>query len=141
LANISYEHRVNAWYESLNYSHEDGNFIYVAEDELGEIVGFADGGAERTHDPIYKGELYAIYILQTHQRKGLGRCLVQTITEKLSRLEINSMLVWALADNSACQFYLELGGKQVYEQELKIGRKALIEKAYGWIDTANLRIC
>ncbi len=138
LANLSYERRANAWYQSLKYSSEDGNFIYVAED-VGEIVGFADGGPERTQDPIYKGELYAIYILQTYQRKGLGRCLVQTISAKLSRLNIDSMLVWVLADNPACQFYLELGGKHVYEQDLKVGSKALIEKAYGWIDTANLR--
>lgn len=49
------------------------------------------------------------------------------------------MLVWVLVDNPACQFYAVLGGKLVHEKELEIGEKPLIEVAYGWTDTANLR--
>ena len=49
------------------------------------------------------------------------------------------MLVWVLVDNPACQFYAALGGIKVYEKALEIARKSLIEVAYGWTDTANLR--
>lgn len=139
LANLSYERRANSWYQILNHAPEDGNFTYVAEDEFGEIIGFANGGAERTGDPIYKGELTAIYILQTSQGKGIGRCLAQAVAERLGCSGINSMLVWVLVDNPACQFYAALGGKRVREKELEIGGKSLIEVAYGWINTANLR--
>ncbi|MEH1888888.1 MAG: hypothetical protein V7K92_05255 [Nostoc sp.] len=38
------------------------NFTYVAEDEIGQIVGFVNGGQNRTGDRFYQGELYAIYI-------------------------------------------------------------------------------
>lgn len=38
---------------------------YVALDPSGQIVGFASG-VERTGDPVYKGELNAIYILKSH---------------------------------------------------------------------------
>lgn len=139
LANLSYEQRAKGWYQILNHAANDGNFTYVAEEKPGEILGFANGGIERTGDPVYKGELAAIYILQNYQRKGVGRCLVQAVAERLSQLGINSMLVWVLADNPACQFYAALGGKPVYEKELEIGGKPLIEIAYGWTDTANLR--
>lgn len=64
LANLSYERQANGWYDILNHAPENGYFTYVAEDESGEIVGFASGGEERTGDPIYKGELMAIYILK-----------------------------------------------------------------------------
>ncbi|WP_322743720.1 GNAT family N-acetyltransferase [Vasconcelosia minhoensis] len=140
LANLSYERRANGWHQILNHASEDGNFTYVAE-EFGEIVGFANGGVERTGDPLYKGELTAIYIRQNHQGKGIGRCLVKAIAEKLSQLSIDSMLAWVLADNPACRFYAALGGKLVHEKELEISGKALIEVAYGWANTENLRRC
>lgn len=139
LANLSYEQRANVWYQILNQAPEDGNFTYVAEDEVGEVVGFSNGGMERTGDPVYKGELVAIYILQNHQGKGIGRHLTRVVAERLHLSGINSMLVWVLADNSACQFYAALGGKLVHEKELEIAGKSLIEVAYGWKDTSNFR--
>ena len=140
LDSLSYERRANGWHEILSYTSEDGNFVFVAEDEFGEIVGFADGGSERTHNHIYKGELYTIYILQTHQRKGIGNCLMQAVVKNLESLGINSMLVWVLADNHpARQFYVALGGKEVDNRELEIGGKHLIEVAYGWTDIGDFQ--
>ena len=138
LANLSYERRANGWHQILNRAPEDGNFTYIAEDASGEIVGFANGGLERTGDPVYKGELTAIYIRQRFQRKGIGRGLVRVVAERIERLGVHSMLVWVLVDNPACQFYAALGGKLVHEKELTIGGKRLIEVAYGWTDTGNL---
>ncbi|NEZ57727.1 GNAT family N-acetyltransferase [Adonisia turfae] len=139
LAKLSYERRVNSWSQILNRASEDGTFTYVAEEEVGEIVGFASGGVERTNDPVYAGELMAIYILEGYQSKGIGHCLVQTVAERLHLLGINSMLVWVLLDNPACQFYAALGGTPVHEKALEIGGKSLIEVAYGWTDIGNLR--
>ena len=139
LANLSYERQASGWYPILNEDPEDGYFTYVAEEESGEIIGFASGGGERTGDPVYKGEVMAIYILQNQQGKGIGRCLVQAVANKLHLSGINSMLAWVLADNPACQFYAALGGKPVYEKEIEIGGKPLIEVAYSWMETGNLR--
>lgn len=139
LANLSYERRASSWYNILNHAPKNGYFTYVAEDEFGEIIGFASGGEERTGDPVYKGELMAIYILQNQQGKGIGRCLVQAVAKKLYLSGITSMLVWVLVDNPACQFYAALGGKPVHEKEIEIGDKPLIEVAYGWMETGNLR--
>jgi GNAT superfamily N-acetyltransferase len=138
LANLSYERRANGWYQILSHAPEDGNVTYIAEEEPGEIVGFANGEVERTGDPLYKGELTAIYIRQSHQGKGSGRYLVQAVAGRLYLLGINSMMVWVLVDNPACQFYSALGGKLVHEKELEIGGKPLIEVAYGWMDTGSL---
>jgi GNAT superfamily N-acetyltransferase len=88
---------------------------------------------------VYKGELTAIYIRQSHQGKGIGRYLVRAVAGRLHLSGINSMMVWVLVDNPACQFYSALGGKPVHEKELEIGKKPLIEVAYGWMDTGSLR--
>jgi GNAT superfamily N-acetyltransferase len=53
-------------------------------------------------------------------------------------MEIDSMLVWVLADNLACRFYEILGGQRVYEKEIERGGTKLIEIAYGWTDLSNL---
>lgn len=139
LANLSYEKRENAWHQILNHAPKDGNCTYVAEDRSGQIVGFANGGVERAGNPVYKGELNAIYILENHQRKGIGRKLVRVVAERLYRIKIHSMLVWVLKDNSACRFYEMLGGEKVDKKEIKRGGTKLIEIAYGWSDTSKLR--
>lgn len=138
LANLSYEKRENSWVKMLSNAAENNHFIYVAEDEAGQIVGFADGGAERDKDPIYKGELYAIYILKAYQRQGIGRRLNLSVVEKLFQAGFHSILVWVLADNPACQFYEALGGQKVYQKQIEIGGVMLDEVAYGWTNTAVL---
>jgi GNAT superfamily N-acetyltransferase len=139
LANLSFDKRESGWHQILNDAAENSNFTYVAEDESGQIVGFANAGVERTGDLVYKGELNAIYILESHQRKGIGRYLVRAVVEKLGQAGIHSMLVWVLADNPACRFYAALGGQAVYEKEVEEGSATLIEVAYGWVSTASFR--
>ena len=44
--------------------------VYVAEHD-GELVGFASGGRERAGESGYRGELYAIYVLDSFQHLSL----------------------------------------------------------------------
>lgn len=133
LANLSYEQREKRWVEIFSNRDQD-NFTYVVENEIGEIVGFANGGRERTGDPLYHGELYAIYILEKYQRQGLGYRLLSSIVARLVQLGINSMLVWVAANNSACRFYQSLGGQLVHQKQEKVGTVDLMEFAYAWTD-------
>ncbi|MEZ2303378.1 MAG: N-acetyltransferase family protein [Microcoleus sp.] len=139
LAHLSYEDRESNWHDILINAEKNEYFVYVAENELGQIVGFAAGGYERTEKYVfYKGELFAIYILQEYQHRGIGRKLVGTIASQLSNLNLNSMLVWVLGDNSACRFYQVLGGKKIEEQQTNRAGVLLKEIAYGWTDITML---
>jgi GNAT superfamily N-acetyltransferase len=138
LASLSYERRENIWHQILNDASENVDFTYVAEEKSGKIIGFANGGLERTGDSVYKGELNAIYILQSSQRQGVGRKLFGTVVEKLNQMDIYSMLVWVLDDNFACRFYEALGGKRIYDKQMEIGGVMLTAVAYGWTDIKNL---
>lgn len=54
--------------------------MYVAENEAGEIFGFASGGPEESDEyPLYEGEVTAIYILKEYQGLGLGKKLLMRI--------------------------------------------------------------
>lgn len=110
-----------------------GYAMFVAEDEGGNTVGFANGGRERSGDANYDGELYAIYLLQSHQRKGIGQALFEHIVQHLTNNGFRSMLIWVLAENPSCQFYESMGGIPIREQEIEIGGKRLREIGYGWI--------
>jgi GNAT superfamily N-acetyltransferase len=132
LAALSYERSAETWHWIFECAKTDGNFTYVAEDSPGSIAGFANGGTERTRDPFYKGELNAIYILQQHQGKGIGRRLVHEVARMLRQTGVDSMLVWALVDNHACRFYERLGGRKIREKTMEIGGRDCPEAAYGW---------
>jgi ribosomal protein S18 acetylase RimI-like enzyme len=138
LASISYEKRETNWQEILSNVKNTGDFVCVAENDSGQIVGFAAGGCERTGKYVYQGELFALYILERYQRQGIGRKLVRAVATKLAESSFNSLMVWVLGDNSACRFYEFLGGKKVDEQQTSRAGTALKEIAYGWIDISVL---
>ncbi len=139
LDNLDYESRTDRWRKILT-DKKSNERILVAENDDKEIVGFSCGGPERERDDLYKGELYAIYILKEYQRHGLGRRLVAPLVEFLLANDIHSMLVWALADNESKKFYESLGGTFVKKRYLTIGSQSLVEHAYGWEEISQLNI-
>lgn len=112
--------------------------MFVAEDDKGNIVGFADCGPDRDNDPIYTGELYAIYVLQHAQRAGIGKQLALAAIGELKRRGLGSMLVWVLADNPSKAFYEAIGGEHVQTREISVGGKRRTEFGYGWKELDSL---
>jgi len=111
---------------------ERSSRVYVAED-AGEIVGFASGGRERAGETGYEGELYAIYVLDSAQRRGFGRGLVRSTVAGLRELGLADMIIWVLRDNHPARaFYERLGGIYVRAQPITIGTVTLEEVSYGW---------
>lgn len=138
LTDLSYEKRENAWQNVFEQAANSDGFTYVLEDEAGRVIGFLDGGRERTGDQLYQGEINAIYILSSHQHQGLGRELVRLAVERLKQIDIHSMLVWVLEDNPACEFYRAIGGQIVQSKNIEMRGSTLIELAYGWTDISLL---
>ncbi len=132
LANLSYRDRQSMWSEALT-TDQPATTILVAETEAGDVIGFASAGPEREANPNYRAELYAIYLLQEHQNRGLGRRLVSAVTHSLLEHGFTSMLLWVLEDNRpARRFYESLGGKRVSRKTVTIGDANLQEISYGW---------
>ena len=134
LANRSDEESRSMWAGAI----EAGRPPYVAEDETGEIVGFVAGGPARTDADEYEGELYAIYILESHQGRGIGRLLVQALARDLSERGMRSMLLWVMKGNPAQHFYEALGGQEIRTQEFKIAGVTIEEIGFGWKDITPL---
>jgi GNAT superfamily N-acetyltransferase len=137
LARLSYAQREQQWRQVCTDS-SGVNFVYVAENACGTVVGFVSGGPERGRDPVYTGELYAIYLLAPYQGQGCGRQLVCTLVRRLAQAGMTTLLLWVLAENPARHFYERLGGHPVYEKTVDIGGVPLLEIAYGWRDVQAL---
>ncbi|MFD1032523.1 GNAT family N-acetyltransferase [Metaplanococcus flavidus] len=134
LNQLTYEAREQLWINNLKSCD-----VFVAEDENGKIVGFADNGEERTGNyEKLKGEVYSIYILEEHQGKGLGNLLLKKAVRDLLDKGIHSMLIWVLAENRACGFYEKMGGRIADTKSVKISDKQLREVAYAWEDIHQL---
>lgn len=137
LAELSVESRAALWEESL--SKPSGiDFLFVAENASGEVIGFAGGG--RAHEAIkgYEGELRVMYILETYHGLGIGRRLFDHIIARLVDTGIDSMFAWALKDNPNRKFYEKLGGEAIGDRLYERGGRYYPAVGYGWKDIRKL---
>lgn len=135
LNQLTYDEREQLWDENLK---ADNNF--VAESDDGEILGFADGGKERTGKYTkLNGELYSIYILPEFQGQGVGKLLMERVVNELKEQGMDSMLIWVLKENRSRGFYEKMGGQRVDQKTIKISGKELTEIAYGWEDLSRMK--
>lgn len=138
LNDLSYDARETMWAGA--FGADSRSFLVVAED-LGRVVGFAAGGEahrDTLESRLYSGELYAVYMLESYQRRGLGRRLVVGVAETLIARGMDSMITWVLEDNAACRFYERLGGERLGSKTVEIADMSLRAVAYGWPDASAL---
>ncbi|MFC7062670.1 GNAT family N-acetyltransferase [Halobacillus seohaensis] len=137
LSNTTLENRVALW-EAILRTPINGQIAYVIESNDGQIIGFVSGGKERTKNYSYDGEIYAIYLLNKHQRMGYGSMLLNTFSKAMKESGYQSLLVWILTHNPSVNFYEVLGAKPVEAEEVTIGQGTYEETAYGWGDINEL---
>jgi L-amino acid N-acyltransferase YncA len=138
LDGLDYRDSAERWARGFSNPDRRG-FAFVAEDEDGEIVGFAVGGPQRSDVSGYEGELIAIYVLGNRQGKGAGRALARAVARELLARGMRSMVVWVLTDNHpARRFYESLGGVWLREGEFDLDGLKLMETCYGWEDVSAL---
>lgn len=130
------ERREAMWRQATESTRNDATrgLVLVAEDPEAGIVGFASAGREREEGTGFDAELYAIYLLEAHQGRGVGRSLVNQAVLELKAMGHASMRVWVLEGNPAERFYSRLGGTRVAEKQLDMGGHYATEIAYGWPD-------
>lgn len=139
LDNLRAHERELFWHGVILNPNND-EFVYVAEDDQGEIVGFASASPEQRSDmDDYDAELFTVYLLETAQGNGIGRRLVAAIAGHLLDEGVESLMLWVAAQNrQACRFYEKLGGTIIGEKTLTIAGTEVLTVAYGWDDIRSL---
>jgi L-amino acid N-acyltransferase YncA len=133
LDNLSIEERLIFWKNKLS-SPNDKAHVLVAENDNGEIFGFATFGIERSGNQEKEGELYAIYLLSSIKRQGIGTRLLYEGTQLLRKQNIESLLVWVLDENPNRKFYENFNPEKVATKVVQIGDSSCKEIAYKWDD-------
>ncbi|WP_405060432.1 GNAT family N-acetyltransferase [Kribbella sp. NBC_01505] len=103
--------------EAVERAGEPDRFLYVAEVD-GEVVGFVSG-QERTHwagqREVYVGELAV-----SREREGVGRALIDAVTQHAAELGVSAItLDTGAANTGAREFYRSLG---FAEEDVKLTR-------------------
>ena len=139
LDGLNSEKRVQQWQRMLTQV-EPQNATLVAtrlrDDGLGEqVIGFVSTGPNRAPNLKSDGELFAIYLLKEHQKKGTGKRLFEAGKNQLRQDGFTSIVLWVLADSPTVQWYEAMGGQRVGEKTEEVGGKPLKEWAYFWPNT------
>ncbi len=144
LMQFTYEESERNWARAIrefSEAAERQEYIYVAENEEGLLVGVAMGGPERSNHPLYTGEIYVLYLLPEYHRQGIGRLLTISVVGRLVEQEMDSLLIRVLKANApARRFYEALGGQLVpeVEEQIEDGGAVLEQVAYGWREVSEL---
>ena len=142
LMRYTYEESERNWARALrelSEADERQEYIYVAENDAGNIIGVAMGGPEGSNHPLYTGEIYFLYLLPEYHRRGIGRQLTISVVERLVEHGMDSLLIRVLKANApARRFYEALGGQLVLEEQIEDRGAVLDQVAYGWSDVSEL---
>jgi len=117
---------------------ETGTFVIIAENANREVVGYAYAGRNRKPDPIYAGE--ALSHDHLYQRRRIAHCLMRAVAERLAVEGMYSFLAWTNSQNPARKFLEALGAVFVASTTYHVAGLTLEGVAYGWTDTAILRL-
>ncbi len=120
LAHFSYVEQTEDW---LNLIESEGPAVLlVAENEAGELCGYALGTATSPNLPGCDGELDALHVRVDLRGQGIGRELVRAMAIQLRQAGCKRMGLWVLTENkSARGFYERLGGKVSVERTIMLG--------------------
>jgi GNAT superfamily N-acetyltransferase len=97
-----------------------------------------NGGPVRSEELKADGELYAIYLYEESQRKGIGGALLWETACYLNGAGFTSLGVWVLERNLSRLFYEALGAEQIAEKTLTRDGLMLKEIGYRWQSIRSL---
>ena len=113
-----------------------GYLVLVADSQDEGIVGFASAGPPRFSTPSSQAEVYAIYLHEDHQNRGIGRQLFSRTGAEVAGGA--SLIVWCLSANPSRYFYERLGGTLAARKLVSFDGIMLEQVAYTWSESARL---
>lgn len=129
LNSLSYEQQTELWKDNIA---KKGNYILVAANTEGQIVGFTDAWKRDDNDEENSIDLTSIYLLEAYQGVGVGKQLLKTLFEHFNQEGYDKVFVEVLEKNKTRFFYEHYGSNLVKTVEIHIAGAALKESIYQW---------
>lgn len=113
--------------------------VYVAEGQLGEILGLVMAQPAAPEAAASTAEVCALYVRTDSQRQGVGSRLLAAIATHLQSRGVRVLHIGTLKTNApARRFYEALGGQFLEERDIEDGGHLLREVVYRWPDLESL---
>ena len=129
LEKLSYDQRTDLWNHNIS---TEGNYVFVAENNQREIIGFADCGKRDRNIDANSGDLTSIYLLEEYHGTGVGKQLLKQLFLQFKELGFNSVFVEVLEDNKTRYFYEYYGANLLKSEKTKIAGVELNLLIYEW---------
>ncbi len=98
----------------------------------GKVAGYATCGIARSKRQ-QRGEIYELYLAPVYQGLGFGEHLFEACRASLDQMNVNGLVVWALAANDgAIAFYWKRGGRPIAVTRERFGTTRLEKIAFTW---------
>lgn len=116
------------WEEMLtSVIKNDNPYLYVVEED-GQVIANILFGKSRDMEDC--GEIYALYVLKEHQKKGVGRLLLEKAFEILNE-KYSKIILKVLRDNhNAREFYQKMGFIYIEDLEIELFSLKLLSSKY-----------
>ena len=135
LDSLSINDKIPRWEKAIKDLTVNKKELFIAEisDLNGsEIIGFSMGGPSQFEDYKIDGDLYAIYVFPKYWNQGIGTLLFNSVIKYFLNKNFKTMVIWALKENSACEFYKKWGGISKFQKTLTYGGKELDALGFFW---------
>lgn len=108
LGKMTVDKRQAYWREAIEYS-EPQLQVATLDDQVVGFVGYDRSRDAKTRSTV--GEIWAMYVLPDHWRKGVGLALWDAAREGLKEEGCNQVTLWVLLGNAqALEFYEHAAG-------------------------------
>jgi GNAT superfamily N-acetyltransferase len=136
LDNLRWQDRLPTWRRAI--ADPDRHVAAAFDDDAAVAVSLA-GPTTEFDSAIAGGQLYVIYVLKSHQRRGLGRRLLASAAEywRAQGGDRLGLLVLA-ANHGASAFYEAVGGRSETTQKCTVAGIEIEETLYVFDDLAKL---
>ena len=115
LDNLKLESFVTHWEKVIS---AEGCLLVVRIGD--QLIGFAAGGKNHPSEGCETNaanacecELGAMYLLADYHGKGIGKALFKAFSAEMRASGYRSMVVWVASENPSCDFYRNMGGKEI----------------------------
>ena len=119
-------------------TNRNNDIIYIATDDLENIVGYVSGGFSLDNDD-YDGEIYAIFTLVDDKDFEIRNLLFKSIVSDLRKINCKSIHVEVTTDDLNKDFYIDKGAKFITEIT-NMTKPPYITIDYGWNDIAEIKL-
>ena len=92
------------------YAAKHKHHLNLIIEERHQIIGFCEGGPPREPSEYAKGEIYTLYIRQSHQGRGFGKSLFLYALKELRKQHLSPILVGVLRENRKSMAFYEYMG-------------------------------